>query len=378
MNITVRRTSILLLVFSLMASGCASTLGGSASKARKQAEAMEIAKEASDALRTQLVENGDRAMYVDDAQAAILQYVEALQIREDPDLFIRLGSAYQRAGNLDKASRALQRALALDESSAIAWERLGLIHLNNRKPVAGRKYLERALQLDSNRWRSHNGLGIAADLRGDFTSAADHYKAALSLNERSAMLWSNYGYSFYLLGDYEQAEQNFDKALELDRKYPRAWANLALVQARRGDYREAIELLIKVRKEHIAYNDIGYVALLNKDLDQAERFFKRSAKSSPVYYVPAHQNMNQLRDMRVANREASEQLANDQSTESQVPPTVADETTPEEAPQVEVDVFLEPQETPLLEPTSSNPMIVEEPVASSHRLSWETIAPTGA
>ena len=150
------------------------------------------------------------------------------------------------------------------------------------------------------------------------------------------------------------------------------------MQARRGDYREAIELLIKVRKEHIAYNDIGYVALLNKDLDQAERFFKRSAKSSPVYYVPAHQNMNQLRDMRVANREASEQLANDQSTESQVPPTVADETTPEEAPQVEVDVFLEPQETPLLEPTSSNPMIVEEPVASSHRLSWETIAPTGA
>ena len=88
MNITVRRTRILLLVFSLMASGCASTLGGSASKASKQAEAMEIAKEASDALRTQLVENGDRAMYADDAQAAILQYVEALQIREDPDLFI--------------------------------------------------------------------------------------------------------------------------------------------------------------------------------------------------------------------------------------------------------------------------------------------------
>ncbi|MGI9328427.1 MAG: hypothetical protein ACR2PZ_24640, partial [Pseudomonadales bacterium] len=53
--------------------------------------------------------------------------------------------------------------------------------------------------------------------------------------------------------------------------------------------------LLRVQKEAVAYNDIGYIALLNGDLDQAEHLLNRAVALSPRHYEQAQENLQQLR-----------------------------------------------------------------------------------
>jgi len=282
----------------VMLSACASTgsATGSGSDVEGAAE-KPLTEAARDALLTQLIEQGDRLVYVGDAEAALMQYMEALRLSESAELLVRVGGAYRLNGDVRRASNALRRALVLDGEQVSAWEQLGLIYLGEGKLKEAQNYLSRAIALDDKRWRSHNAMGVAADLRRDSKAARLHYGDAIALNDQSAMLLTNYGYSFYLGAEYDVAKHYFKQALAINSEYERAWANLALLEARIGDYGQSLQLLAKVREDHVAHNDIGYVALLNRDYDDAERLFTRATELSPIYYRAAYENLTQLRSV---------------------------------------------------------------------------------
>ncbi len=195
-----------------------------------------------------------------------------------------------------RALDAYLRVLELEPSNTDALEGAGLESMSLGDATAAREYLNRTLQADSQRWRSHDALGALDDEAGDHESAIAHYEAALEIYPDAPTVLNNLGYSRYLLKDFDQAARDLYAVTQLDPDHDRAWANLALVYAHKGWYADAVHTLAKVAEEAAAYNDVGYVALQRGDLDAAAELLAEAIRLSPVYFQTAQNNLAAVRE----------------------------------------------------------------------------------
>ena len=250
-----------------------------------------------------IIAQADQKRSRGEIQGALVLYIEASKITQDSHLWSNIGQLQSTLDFNDQALVAYERAITLDASNADAYEGAGLIYLDTKSISNAKILLEKAVELDPSRWRSHNGVGVIADLEQRFPASIRHYQRGLEINPNSAMLMSNIGYSRYLAGDLVQAEHDFLSAISNDNGYETAWRNLGLVFARTGRYEEAVEVLQISSEEQVARNDVGYVALLNEDFKEAEALFDEAIRLSPRFYDTAHRNRELARNrMRSSTR----------------------------------------------------------------------------
>ena len=67
--------------------------------------------------------------------------------------------------------------------------------------------------------------------------------------------------------------------------------------ARQGKYEEAVNAFTQVEDLPEAYNDIGFICMLNGKYDISEAFFKRAIKLAPRYYEAANSNLHKNRQL---------------------------------------------------------------------------------
>ncbi|MGH8543944.1 MAG: tetratricopeptide repeat protein [Gammaproteobacteria bacterium] len=235
---------------------------------------------------------GDQAFRQGEFDKALYAYATALE-EGGPDaaVFFRLGVVHERLEQNPQAEAAFDKVLELQPEHVGALEQLGLLLAGRHANERAEKLFERALELDANRWRAHNALGILDDLRKDYAAAIEHYEAALALVPESAMLLNNRGYSRYLAGDLDGAARDFYAASQYDPEFRRARQNLGLVYARRGWYEDAIDTYTQVLEPAAAYNDVGYVAMLNGDHEAADEYLREAIRLSPTFYETARDNL---------------------------------------------------------------------------------------
>jgi Flp pilus assembly protein TadD len=245
------------------------------------------------------VAKGDQAARRGDLDMALWHYVQALEMNDsNADVFYRVGSLHERRDNHALAAVAYRLALRRKPNHVGANEGLGLELLRQRQYDRARDHLDRVVARDKNRWRAQNGLGILADLNGENGAAITHFKAALAAQPDSSMILNNLGYSLYLSGDLEGASQAFNRAATIDPRQGHARRNLGLVYARQGAYGEAVETLAATTERASALNDVGYLAMLNGDLEEAEYLLQEATLISPRYYVKAHENLARVDELR--------------------------------------------------------------------------------
>lgn len=283
-----RRLTALLLTALL--AGCATTSGE-----QRAAEAAEQGFEASEELHHELITQADYVARSGDFETALAVYMEASKHKHTAPLWHRIGYVYERLNNTKGAARAYHRVIQLNPDNHEVLESLGQLYLGERALDSANSQFRKAIALAPASWRSYAGLGVIADLQDRGAEARDYYRKAIEINPNSAMVWTNNGYSHYLNGEYADAEAAFTQALKLNGDYQPAWVNFGLVAARTGDYSAALERLIRVQKEPQAYNDVGYIAMLNGDLSAAESLLNKAVQLSPTYYERAQDNLKQLR-----------------------------------------------------------------------------------
>jgi len=268
---------------------------------------MKVAHEAGQdkVTREEAIANGDRALADGDADRAMFEYVHALEISGgDASILNKIAAIHTSLGNLRLAARAYTLSLKLEPENPAALEGVGLLFLRDRRYDDARRHLSAALEKEPLRWQSLNGLGMLADLEGNYAQAAAYYRQALEIppdawqQPETAVLLNNLGYSLYLSGDWDGAQHNFHKALNYSPEFVRAWQNLGLVYTRKGDYDGALDAYRHVMDKPEAYNNIGFICMLNQEYDQAEYFFRKAIKLSPTYYVKAHENLDKLNRLR--------------------------------------------------------------------------------
>ena len=245
--------------------------------------------------------NGDAAARSGDFDRALFEYIRGLRLEDDPpaDILYKIGSIHHERANQPLADIAYRWALEVQPGHPDAGTGLGIMLFQQRKYSEAEAQLRPIARGEDATWRAHNTLGILADLREQFGQAEREYNRALELAPGHHVILNNLGYSRYLAGDLQKARGALRQALRSNPDYEIAWRNLGLVLTRIGDYDEAVEAFARNGSRAEAYNDIGYVRMLEGDYAGAADFFEEAKRLSPSFYVTANENARQAkRQMR--------------------------------------------------------------------------------
>jgi len=242
---------------------------------------------------------GDQAWREGDLDLALYQYIQALQMDgDDVNTLNKIGAIHVDRGNLGLAEAAYRWALRLSPDNAAALTELGLILLKKREFAQAEETLTHSLNVTSQQWRAQNALGIIANVQGNHAAASLHFQEALKIRPESPMLLNNYGYSLYLSKDWPGAMKAFRQALNRAPDYKLAWHNLGLVYARERNYTAAVDAFSHAMELYEAYNDVGYLAMLDGNYQESDIYLSKAIKLCPSYYETAHKNLMRSRVLK--------------------------------------------------------------------------------
>ena len=230
------------------------------------------------------------------------RYAEALQIYQrllvtTPNL---AGARYGAAecalalGQPDNALTLFDGLVANSEFHARALQGKGLAQFALGQRDAAGQSLRDAAASDATLWRAWNGLGDLADQQRKPKDAAAMYAKALALHPNSAMIINNVGYSLMGSGNNTAAINEFRKALALEPNNLTVQTNLRLALAASGDYEAALRSAPSEQMPNLL-NDVGYIALRRGDYAAAERYLTGAMDASGSYSAVAARNLDLLK-----------------------------------------------------------------------------------
>jgi Flp pilus assembly protein TadD len=271
--------SIIVLTLLLALAGCASKRGS------------EVVMEDPVAMARQALAAG----VIDEAEQRFRAHL--VEHPEDVDALAGLGFVQLDRQQHDNALATFRQALEINAGHREAREGQALVNLARGQTDLARPVLQSLGAEDPVSWRVLNGLGVLADLDGEFARSRDYYQRAIAAGGDNVVVANNLGYSTMMAGDAEAAISLLSEAR---RRYPqetRLQQNLGLAQARAGRYDVAVDTLSALMPEWEAFNNVGYMAMLNDQLSVARRYLQRALDSSPRHYPQAAANLERVEAM---------------------------------------------------------------------------------
>jgi len=181
--------------------------------------------------------------------------------------------------------------------------------INDREKMTARFQEAVEIEPENERYRVH--LGMAYFLQGDTQNAEKEYKQALEINKNSRQAYRQLGRLYMQTGDWDNAVKNFEKDLKRPGTTVRphqVYNWLALSYFSQGNYDQAEEQWLKALelKDNAAIR--LNLALAYKDqerFDQATESLKKAVLLNPKF-IQAHYELSQLfllnKDMNQAVR----------------------------------------------------------------------------
>lgn len=264
-------------------------------------EPLKTAKDARD--------RAEKALGEKNPNKAVFYYVKALEFDEKDVISLKaIGDLQMRAGSFAIAAMAYQMLLNLEPDNISAEEGLGMSKLRVGDYAEAQKHLAIVVERDPQRVASINGLAVTYDVTQDFERSAGLYGKAFQVAPNSPLVLNNFAYSRYLAGDWERAEQSFIKLLNRFPSHYQGCLNYGLLLARRGRLKDSLLVLERVLSPAAAYNELGYIMMLEGDYVAAERLLDAAISESPTYFQRAYENRESVRALRAASKPEQDSL----------------------------------------------------------------------
>ncbi len=253
-------------------------------------EAARVSPEAIEMTRTAIAENR-----LDDAE----RMSDRMLLMDPKNLEARLlrGEVLLAKGRPNRAMAVFSGLQDLPEVSARARQGLGIAMLLADTPEPAVGHLKAAVEADPTLWRAWNALGSYYDTQGDWAEAIEAYDLALAEHPNDAMILNNRGFSYFMQERLDEAVADIERALRLDPELKPAQFNLRLAHAWSGRYVRALTGVTDKDLPRVL-NNIGYVAMMRGDLENAEAYLMRAMEVDPTFNETAWQNLARLRHMR--------------------------------------------------------------------------------
>ena len=238
-----------------------------------------------------------------DVDKALFYYVKVLEFdNKNAEALLTIANIHSQKGNHGLSVSAYRILLSSEPDNVDALEGLGMSMLKLSKYGPAKKYLLQAVELDPSRVRALNGLGAIHDIEQNHVMAGLYFGKALQVAPDSPALINNLAYSRYLAGDWDKAEQLYLRVLKRNPSHYQTSLNYGLLQARRGDINSAFKTLEGVLGADNAYNEIGYILMMDKKYDQAAQLFEKAISASPAYFSQAYDNLERARALRAGSQ----------------------------------------------------------------------------
>lgn len=175
--------------------------------------------------------------------------------------FYMLGLSAKRAGDLDVATEALEKATQLDPEHLKSWVNLGRVYLDAKLPAKSIDAIDKALKLDTSDGNVYRLAGRAHDQLGDLKMAEEAYEKALALNSKDAWAMNNLAFVLLRNDRLDEALPLLALAIQLKSDVAVFYNNLGMALESKKHFREA-----ESAYEKAVELDAGYAkALANKD-----------------------------------------------------------------------------------------------------------------
>jgi tetratricopeptide (TPR) repeat protein len=209
----------------------------------------------------------------------------------------RIGVAYIRLEQLDKAAEFFRKALAADPGFLPARKNLGtVLWFLNRKQESEKEFriLLKSAPADP---VPHLYLGLAANERRHFIEAVEHFEKAGDLAAKNPEVrpvlveaYLGAGQAYDAQGAPQKAYDAFAKAIAIDPMNEESYVALTSFAAAHGNNEFALKTvdagLEKMPRSSRLALQHGIIAGLSGDSDQAERDFARAAELDPASVLP--------------------------------------------------------------------------------------------
>lgn len=172
-----------------------------------------------------------------------------LQSDVDPeqaaDLNVAMGIEYMQQGNLPRARRKLERALAIDPGNADALQANALLYQRQGESQLAREFFERALDANPELTRARNNYAAFLYRQGDIAAAcAQLERASHDIHyDNRAQLFTNLGRCQFERGALAKAVESLERAQDIDPRHAPSYLELAQTLTAQGKYDRAWDQL---------------------------------------------------------------------------------------------------------------------------------------
>ncbi|MCB0774286.1 MAG: tetratricopeptide repeat protein [Flavobacteriales bacterium] len=171
---------------------------------------------------------------------ALLTALPATAQTDAPGWLSRATEAYT-AGQLDSALMHVDRAIALDPGSALAFKLRGDIHQRQHQPELAEADYQRSEQLDDGNPRLYVSLSALQIAGGNAKGGLRYADKAIALDAKDADAWYNRAWALYQGNDLDLALKSVRQALELVPQFPEALYLSGVIKGARYDEKAGVE-----------------------------------------------------------------------------------------------------------------------------------------
>lgn len=167
----------------------------------------------------------------------------------------------RRAETAVKGIDAAQRALAIDDTLALAHTMLAGAYQSLWAWEASEREYKRALELDGKDAKTHQRYGLYLSWLGRHEDGIAHIKRALELDPLNQKYNDNLGQVYREAKQYEMSVDQLEKTIDMDPHFASAHGQLAITYREMGKYDLSLQ---EWRKAAILYNDRETMAIADK------------------------------------------------------------------------------------------------------------------
>jgi tetratricopeptide (TPR) repeat protein len=175
----------------------------------------------------------------------LLRYSQAWTRAEPntPMAWFYLGATLDRQFKQpEQAAPALEKAVAMQHVWPQAWNALGFVYIELKRPDDSSKAFSNAAQQAPNNPHYWGNLAAALSFQNKLSATLDaleHQRRALG-SSTSFIEWYNLGNGFFAMGDDDNAKAAYQRTIQLNPNYADVWNNLGALEAGSGNTQAAL------------------------------------------------------------------------------------------------------------------------------------------